>query len=212
MPHDHAVTPCTLRTSDSVDLEAELALPASPSAAVVLAHPHPLHGGDMRSLVTSELFRLLPERGIAALRFNFRGVGGSGGEHGGGRDERLDLVAAIDSLSAAVPGVLLIVSGWSFGGDVSLSVDDDRIAGWVPVAATLRILPLDELVAAGDQRPKSLIVPENDEFNPPDRCEPMVAEWTSTSIEVVPGAGHYLVGRTAAVTDLIEQFVRTVGG
>src|SRR5262245_25146438 len=74
----------SLTTSDGLRLEAELAVPADPVAAVVLSHPHPLFGGNMRSLVPSELFRQLPARSIAALRFNFRGVEGSEGDHGEG--------------------------------------------------------------------------------------------------------------------------------
>ena len=60
-----------LTTSDDEDLEAEWQCPTvPPSAAVVLAHPHPAQGGNMRSLVTSELFRSLPALGVAVLRFN----------------------------------------------------------------------------------------------------------------------------------------------
>ena len=56
----------------------------------------------MRSLVTSELFRSLPERGVAVIRFNFRGVERSEGSYGDGHGEQLDVVAAIDALDALV--------------------------------------------------------------------------------------------------------------
>lgn len=199
-----------LRTADGVVLEAELSVPASCRAAVVLAHPHPLHGGSMRSLVTSELFRLLPEAGVAALRFNFRGVEGSGGTHGGGVDEAHDVVAAIDVLAAAAPNGPLVLCGWSFGGDVSLSVDDARLAGWFLIAPTLRILPLDALTAATDPRPKLLAVPEHDEFRPPDSARSVTADWVNTRIEVVKGADHFLVGRTAKAADLLIDFVSSL--
>src|SRR2546422_2610147 len=42
------------------------------------------------------LFRSL---GLATLRFNFRGVGGSSGTHGGGGAEQDDARAALDALS-----------------------------------------------------------------------------------------------------------------
>ncbi len=112
--------PLRLTTDDGLALEAEWVWPAAPTALVVLAHPHPLHGGSMRSLVTSELFRSLPGRGVAALRFNFRGVEGSEGTHGEGRTERLDVEAAIDALAAGaatrrIVDVPLVLAGWSFG-------------------------------------------------------------------------------------------------
>jgi alpha/beta superfamily hydrolase len=203
-------TAVSLHTADGLALEGELALPAECRAAVVLAHPHPLHGGSMRSLVTSELFRSLPAAGVAALRFNFRGVEGSEGDHGGGVDEAGDVVAAIDAVASAAPGVPLVLCGWSFGGDVSLSVDDVRLAGWFLIAPTLRILPLDALVVATDARPKLLAVPEHDEFRPPASAREVTAGWVNTRIEVIKGADHFLVGRTAKAADLLVDFVSSV--
>jgi alpha/beta superfamily hydrolase len=203
-------TSVTLHTADGVVLEGELSVPPSCRAAVVLAHPHPLHGGSMRSLVTSELFRLLPQAGIAALRFNFRGVEGSQGVHGGGVDERHDVVAAIDTLAASVPDGPYVLCGWSFGGDVSLSIVDARLAGWFLLAPTLRILPMDALLAASDPRPKVLAVPEHDEFRPPDSARSVTADWVNVRVEVVKGADHFFVGRTSKAAELAVDFVASL--
>ena len=78
----------------------------------------------MRSIVISALFGALPDAGVTCLRFNFRGVEGSGGVHDEGDGERRDASAAIDALDAAdrrrrIP---LVLTGWSFGADVALSV------------------------------------------------------------------------------------------
>jgi alpha/beta superfamily hydrolase len=196
------------RTSDGLDLEAELAVPPTPNGAVVLAHPHPQQGGSMRSLVTSELFRTLPAAGIATLRFNFRGVEGSEGTFGGGIAEHDDVVAAIDRLRVATSATPLVLAGWSFGADVSASVVDPRLAGWFLIAPPLRVLPDDRLVAASDPRPKHLAVPEHDMFRPPDSAREATAGWTNTTVEVVPGADHFLVGRTAKVAAALVAFVR----
>lgn len=204
---DIPIEACTLRADDGVELEAECRMPGDPTGAVLLAHPHPLFGGSMRSLVTSELFRLLPAAGLAALRFNFRGVEGSGGTHGGGRAEALDVAAGIGALAARSPEVPLIVAGWSFGADVSVSVIDERIAGWCLIAPPMRILSPDELRGANDPRPKLLLVPEHDEFNPPDTAAERSSAWTNTTLEVVRGADHYLAGRTALVAEAVQRFV-----
>jgi alpha/beta superfamily hydrolase len=207
-----------LATVDGLSLEAETVVPPGAIGAVVLAHPHPLHGGSMRSLVTSELFRTLPERGLAVLRFNFRGVGDSEGSHGAGVDERLDLQAAIDALAAADPGsggtagggragVPLVVAGWSFGADVALTVIDERLAGWFLIAPPIRIVRLEAMTAARDPRPKLLAVPEHDEFRPPASAREVTADWVNTRIEVVAGADHYFAGRTAKVADLLSDFL-----
>ena len=202
----------SLTTRDGLRLEAELGLPAAPSAAVVLAHPHPMHGGSMRSLVTSELFRLLPSRGIATLRFNFRGVEGSEGEHGDGHTEHADVVAAVEELAVWVADdVPLTLAGWSFGADVSLSVVHPRIRGWFPIAAPLRILPIEAMVAAHDPRPKHFASPENDQFRRPDAVRELTEGWAATTVTTIPGADHYLVGRTGMLADLLTEFVGGVG-
>lgn len=207
----------TLRTLDGLALEAELDTPFDAHAAVVLAHPHPLHGGDMRSIVTSVLFAELSKAGIATLRFNFRGVGGSEGSFGEGRRERLDVVAALDAaeaalvaLGGALPPIVLV--GWSFGADVSLSVDDERLAGWVAIAAPLRILPIAELVAQWDPRPKLLLQPEHDQFRDPVSLQAAVRTWKHTTVLQIRGADHFLVGRTDHVVDAVGRFVGDLAG
>ena len=92
-----------LVTDDGETLEAELAAADDPHAQVVLCHPHPQHGGTMRSLVISELFRALPGAGVTCLRFDFRGVGASTGAFGDGDGERHDVRAALRHLRAVDP-------------------------------------------------------------------------------------------------------------
>ncbi|MCU0311620.1 MAG: alpha/beta fold hydrolase [Acidimicrobiales bacterium] len=213
MPDDLATTSLRLATGDGLNLEAEVRCPATAETvgAVVLAHPHPLHGGSMASLVTSELFRVLPESGLAALRFNFRGVGGSEGSHGHGVDERLDVEAAIDALTERTDRRPLVLCGWSFGADVSLTVLDDRLDGWVLIAAPMRIRPTADYAAvARDVRPKLLIVPEHDEFRSPASAREATATWTNTRVEVVAGADHFLVGRTDAAARLVIEFAASL--
>lgn len=199
-----------LTTSDGHALEAEVRVPPRATAAVLLAHPHPQQGGSMRSLVTSELFRALPGRGLAVLRFNFRGVEGSEGSYGGGVDEQADIVAGLDGLAAWAPGLPVVVAGWSFGADTSLAVVDDRIDGWCPIAPPLRILPVDAFAAGHDPRPKCLIVPEHDQFRPPAGVRELTAGWVNTEVHVIAGGDHFLAGRTGRVVDLLVDFAARV--
>ena len=202
-----AIEPVQLHTADGLTLEGELQVPDGAWAGAVLAHPHPLHGGNMRSIVIGALFAGLPAAGVGALRFNFRGVGASEGTHDEGRGERLDVVAALDALAEIVgaPGLPLVLAGWSFGADTSLAVDDERHAGWFAVAPPLR--HTDDVAAASDPRPKLLAVPERDQFRSPESAREVVASWTNTQIHVVPGADHFLVGRTDRVVELAVEFI-----
>src|SRR5437764_5759533 len=164
-----------LKTSDDLTLEGELCVPEEPWAAAVLAHPHPQFGGNMRSIVIGALFAALPSAGVAALRFNFRGVERSEGTFDDGRGERRDLVAAIDVLHPITEGLPFLLAGWSFGADTSLAVDDDRLSAWFAVAPPLR-RPAD-LVAGEDPRPKLIAVPEHDQFRSPESAAPILRDW-----------------------------------
>ena len=199
-----------LRTSDGIDLAADVAVPDDARAAAVLTHPHPDYGGDRHALVPDALFRELPSRGIAALRFDFRGAGGSGGAHSDGRDEPLDVAAAIDALIDHVDETVpLIVVGYSFGADVVLRVDHARMAGRVVIAPPLRWLGDGPVL---DERPLLVLVAEHDQFTPPAAVMDATQAWSNTSVTVVPRADHFMHGATPVVAGHIEAFVDVVGG
>jgi alpha/beta superfamily hydrolase len=200
----------SLHTADGLTLEGELTVPDDVRAAAVLAHPHPLFGGSMRSIVVGALFDGLPAAGVAALRFNFRGVGNSKGVHDEGKAEKLDVVAALDALHAIVEGLPLVLTGWSFGADVSLTVDDERHGGWFAVAPPLRHPDASAVAAGADPRPKLLAVPEHDQYRSPTSARDVTAAWAATRVEVIPGADHFLVGRTDRAVELALGFVDEV--
>jgi alpha/beta superfamily hydrolase len=190
-------------------LEAEWSAATEPHATAVLCHPHPQYGGTMRSVVISALFTALPVRGISCLRFNFRGVEGSEGESTAGREEPLDVLAALDAASerAAGRGPLVLI-GWSFGADMALTIDDTRIAGWTAIAPPLRFRGASEYEAVGaDPRPKLLILAAHDEFRAPPEIEEATRQWNASRIEIVPGASHFFIGRTERVVMLAGAFV-----
>jgi alpha/beta superfamily hydrolase len=197
----------TIGAADGVALEAELARPDAPvRAGVVLCHPHPQYGGSMRSIVIGALFGALPSAGVVCLRFNFRGVEASTGAFDGGRGEREDVRAAIAALHAELPpDVPLLLTGWSFGADVALSVHDAPISAWLAIAPPLRFAELGDLPT--DPRPKLVALAEHDEYRPPDEVAAAVAPWSATDVVVVPGASHFFVGRTDRLVELAIAYV-----
>ncbi|MGZ4676559.1 MAG: alpha/beta hydrolase [Acidimicrobiia bacterium] len=200
------VEPVTLITSDGHTLVGERNVLPGAHAQVVLCHPHPQHGGSMQSLVTSELFRALPERGIACLRFNFRGVGASTGAFDHGLGERLDVLAALGAAVEAAPGLPTFLVGWSFGADLALSIRDERHAGWVGIAVPLHWLD-DPAATGADPRPKLLLLADHDEFQPAATVAVEVAGWVNTHVEVVGGASHFFVGRTGVLAEHVTAWV-----
>lgn len=194
----------TLTATDGVTLEAEYAPATTPRANVVLCHPHPQHGGTMRSLVISELFAALPAAGISVLRFNFRGVGSSAGTYDHGDAERLDVGAALDAV--ADPRLPTVLVGWSFGADLALSVTVPEIAAWIAIAAPLRYAH-DLSCVAHDPRPKLVVLAANDEFRPPAEVQAEIEHWVDCECVVIGGASHFFVGRTVALIDAVLAWV-----
>ena len=81
----------------ALTLKGRFGMPSHPpSVGVLLCHPHLLYGGDMQNNIVVALAEALQQAGMMTLRFNFRGVGQSGGRHGGGEAEIEDVQAAVE--------------------------------------------------------------------------------------------------------------------
>ncbi|HEX4901883.1 MAG TPA: alpha/beta hydrolase, partial [Acidimicrobiales bacterium] len=182
-------------TDDGVEIELAWSWPAEePWAVAVVTHPHPRMGGDMHNPVPDGVARGLADAGVAAVRLNFRGTGASGGDHGGGAAEVADILAAVDAAAEEVPGVPVLGVGYSFGADVLLAVDDERLAGVVAVAPPLRVLPVEALRAPRGERPTLVLSPAHDQFCDPSQASSVVDGWPETTVEPVPGCDHFLAG------------------
>ncbi len=201
-------------TEDGLKLEAELTCPVNAHAIAVLSHPHPLNGGDMFNPLISYLFAKLPEDGIAVLRYNFRGVGQSEGEHGElaaqtetatTLPEVLDTKAAFTAAVEVMPQLVSV--GWSFGAAVSLAVSYPSLLAWVGIATPLRKIDPGSLAASISKQPKLLLVPENDQYCPPNDAMHRSADWPNCSIEVITGADHFLMSEMAEVAEKVSEFV-----
>jgi alpha/beta superfamily hydrolase len=198
-----------LVTADGETIVGEQRTAQQAHARVVLCHPHPQFGGSMRSLVISELFAALPDAGISSLRFDFRGVGSSSGAFGEGVAERHDVRAALGHVLDTAGAIPTFLVGWSFGADLALSVRDPGVAGWVAIALPLRWL--DDADATGaDARPKLVLLAEHDEYRAAAEVQAVTAGWTNTTTEVVGGASHFFVGRTARLVERVQEWIGAV--
>jgi alpha/beta superfamily hydrolase len=100
-------------------IEVASNLPLNTHAIAVIAHPHPLYGGTMDNKVITTLAKAFVDAGIAAFRFNFRGVGGTEGVHDQGHGEADDLVRVVEHAREVVSHAPLYLAGFSFGGAVA---------------------------------------------------------------------------------------------
>ena len=94
----------------------------SANKVMVICHPHPLYGGTMENKVVTTLMRTFNNMGFKTVRFNFRGVGASTGQHASGIGEAKDLVTVLDWVDSVLPQDELWLAGFSFGAYVAYRV------------------------------------------------------------------------------------------
>ncbi|MBI2906468.1 MAG: alpha/beta fold hydrolase [Chloroflexi bacterium] len=184
--------------------DAESPAPSGPSAGVVVCHPHPLYGGDMHNSVVRAVARALCARSIAALRFNFRGVGRSSGAFDDGVGEQDDVRDALSAL-AFTPGIgaeRLGLTGYSFGARVALGAaeKDDR------VRALAAISPAGGL-PTNFRGPRLFIAGDNDEFVSAEWLVEEVAKLTEPKeLEIIAGADHFWFGYEEEMAERVADF------
>jgi alpha/beta superfamily hydrolase len=192
----------------AIELEGLVAIPARAAAGVVVCHPHPLYGGDMHNNVTAALTEAFIAAGIATLRFNFRGVGGSDGQHDNGRGEVEDVTAAVTALLSRAEFTQVAVAGYSFGSWVGMTAGagDRRVHKLIGVAPP--VASRDFLFLAATDKPKLLIAGDRDDHAPLARLEPLLQSLTEPkALTVVPGADHFFRGLEPAISRAAVAFL-----
>lgn len=182
-------------------------MPASPvRAAAVVCHPHPQYGGDMDNPIVIAVVDALVAGGVAALRFNFGGVGASQGAYDDGREEQCDVGAAEAALAARLPGVPLALVGYSFGAWVGAraALGLPRVRRVVAVAPPLSFF--DFGFAAGLRRPLDVVVGDRDQYCAPDALARLVAAHGGRST-VIRGADHFFGGVADRVGRAVADFL-----
>ena len=186
--------------------EARRDLPSGDVRAVaVCGHPHPLHGGTMHTKGLYQAAKGLTRVGVAALRFNFRGVGASAGTFDAGPGEKDDFRAAITFAAARFPGLPIWAAGMSFGSWIAASVGatDARISLVLLVAPAVDRYDYTPLAGAG--KPVFIVHGEEDELI----AAKDVRKFYGTLAEpkelvIIEDANHLFEGRTTLVGDAVE--------
>lgn len=210
----------TFTTDDGVRLEGELRLPdGDVRGSAVICHPHPESGGSKDHPILWALRnQLAAERSLAVLAFNFRGVMGSDGSYGGGRDELRDADAAVTRVRIEAPDLPTIVCGWSFGASVALreGLDDHRVAALVLIGMPLRptdlhlppVPQVDEL--RGLRRPVLVLAGDDDTYCRVEDAEAFADSLPDGRLHIVEGTDHYLWRREREAAAVVGAFVDDV--
>ena len=191
-------------------IEAVRDAAAQPRGVAVIAHPHPLFGGTMDNKVVQTLARAFVPSGFAAVRFNFRGVGASGGVHDAGQGELDDLLAVVQHMAPEGP---IALAGFSFGAFVTSHAlarlwSEREVAAAVLVGTAASRFTVAPVPPEAHQR--TLVVHgEHDETVPLSS----VMDWArpqTLPVTVVPGGGHFFHGQLPLLRSLATRHLQAM--
>ena len=166
---------------------------------LLIAHPHPLHGGSLNNKVVTTLAKAAVDRDWIAVRPNFRGVGMSEGTFDGGVGEVEDMLAVVRFVEQSYPDLPWALAGFSFGAYVqhrlSPRMNARRLILIAPAVTLYEFdsVPADTVVIMGDA----------DELIPPAAMQ----HWADTQhlqVKAIPDAGHFFHGK---LKELKQAFV-----
>lgn len=167
---------------------------------LLVAHPHPLHGGSLDNKVVTTLAKAANEAGWISVRPNFRGVGMSDGAFDAGDGETDDLEAVMRFVETSYPGLPWALAGFSFGAFVQhrlrQRVEARRLILVAPAVTMYEFdrVPEDTVVIFGDA----------DELIPPAAIR-LWAQQQGIAARVVPEAGHFFHGKLKELKQAFEE-------
>ncbi|MBI4197584.1 MAG: dienelactone hydrolase family protein [Chloroflexi bacterium] len=198
-------------TSDGLLLEGMLHLPdaARPCPGVVVCHPHPQYGGDMRNGIVEAIAAAVAQGSMAALTFNFRGVGDSQGQYDRGVGEAADALSALEFLTTQpeIDRNRLGIAGYSFGAGIALDAAAENHDVRAIVSVACPPAPLNDMVLHQINRPKLFIQGDADYLIEMEMFHFLMQRFAPPrEIEVLTGADHSLRDHEAQVGNLAAGF------
>jgi alpha/beta superfamily hydrolase len=163
----------------------------------------------MSSNVVFGICEALAQQQVAALRFNFRGVRGSGGTHGDGIKEQEDVRSALAMVSseARVGPEKIGLAGYSFGAGVALpvAVQDNTVKVLALVSPPIDESGWEQIKAYS--KPLFIISGEYDFLISPEQVRQHVGDNDGLKKYVaISGADHFWEGYEAEVAQNVAEF------
>ena len=162
----------------------------------------------MHNKVVYRIAKAFLRADFAVLRFNFRGVGRSEGEHADGIGEQDDLRAAIRLMEERYSKAGIWLAGFSFGAAVMLRTpcEDNRINALI--AAGTPVSKYSFSAVAACDKPKLFVQGSLDEFG-------AVADLTRffdrlkepKELRIIEGAGHFFEGHLEELYQAVYGFI-----
>lgn len=187
-------------------LEAVVTQGECAGLVAIICHPNPMQGGTMQNKVVHTLMRAARDCGAATVRFNFRGVGRSAGEHDAGTGETQDCLAVIAWARDMLKMDQLWLMGFSFGGYVAAAAAS-ALPSW-PERLVL-VAPSVEKQRFGDLKPlrgpAQVMMGEADDVVAPESVYAAFADEPGSSVERFAETGHFFHGQLVPLKAAVER-------
>lgn len=199
--------------SKKASLEGILTTPQelpTPYPALVICHAHPMLSGSMNAPLISAITRAADKLGIATMRFNFRGVEGSGGEFSNGDKEQQDVKSALNVMKRW-PGMnskRIALVGYSFGAGVILNGLRHYKAASSLALISPPLTALQKSRITNDKRPKLFLVGQNDRVTSSVELQGQLDRVREpVQFREIPNTDHSLRGHEQEVAEAVAEFV-----
>ena len=181
----------------------------------LLCHPNPLFEGTMNNKVVTTMYRFARDSGMHVVRFNFRGVGQSTGEHDYADGEVIDAMTVLQWIAGQTSARKVWLGGFSFGGYVTARAAEQLLVS--PHIWGLSDFEIDKVALIAPSIEKNnadnIDLPIADTFEIYGNADEVIdpanmqafAERLGIAVSVVDGAGHFFHGRLSELKQLLEQ-------
>ncbi len=193
-----------------VNLEAEYYSSRSIKAnGCLVCHPHPQFGGEMHNNVVSAVFYAFINADISCMRFNFRAVGNSTGEHSDGEGEVSDVKACVDFLKNEKQLQKIFLCGYSYGAAVGCAAANysENVIGYAAISFPWDFMGFDFKKLSQTEKPKLFLHGDRDNIALYSKFQKHYDSYSSPKeFKIIKGADHFYVGHESDVASYILEF------
>jgi alpha/beta superfamily hydrolase len=188
----------------------------TPRGWALVLHPHPLYGGARENKIVTTIARACVQRGLVAVRPNFRGVGASEGAFDEAVGETADMARLVEEFQQRYPDAAQgawVLAGFSFGTAVAAQLYAQRAEEGARVPDRLILVgcaverfrfrevsvPADTLLVHGES---DEVVPLSEGMD--------FARARDLPITVVPDGSHFFHGKLLVLREILQGYLRAV--
>jgi alpha/beta superfamily hydrolase len=193
--------------SHGLKLEARLTK-GDVNKRALIAHPHPLYGGNLLNNVVRCVLDTLAKASFTAVRFNFRGSGKSEGVHTGGIDETKDILGVYEYLTGLFEGGFdAVLAGYSFGATVlyHASKKIDKKCKIFLISPPFEVMEFNTNNNVSHHK-YHVISGDDDEFFPLGDAKNF-SNKINASLDIIKNCNHFYLNKEDNLSEIISKWL-----